>query len=75
MPFERVQLSIEPGDTRTTAFLKVNPKGRVPAIVHEGTSIWESSAITMHLGETFGVDAELRSASGVCADDGGVRLT
>lgn len=63
-PFERVQLSIEAGDTRTTAFLKVNPNGRVPAIVHEGTSIWESSAITMYLGETFGVDAGLYPTPG-----------
>lgn len=63
-PCERVQLSIEAGDTRKPEFLKVNPNGRVPAIVHNGTSIWESSAITMYLGEVFGVDAGLYPAPG-----------
>lgn len=61
---ERIQLDISTGDTRKPAFLKINPNARVPAIVHEGTSIWESSAITMYLGETFGVDAKLYPAPG-----------
>ena len=28
-------------------YLKLNPNGRVPMIVHDGTPIWESAAITM----------------------------
>lgn len=53
---KRVQLSIQAGDTRAPEYVsKVNPNGRVPAIVHDGVSIWESAAITMYLGETFGV--------------------
>jgi glutathione S-transferase len=56
---DRVQLSIADGDTQQPDFLKVNPNGRVPAIVHDGTTIWESAAITMYLGEVFGVDAKL----------------
>jgi glutathione S-transferase len=63
-PCDRVKLDISAGDTRKPDFLKVNPNGRVPAIVHEGTSIWESSAITMYLGEVFGVDAKLYPAPG-----------
>lgn len=58
-PCERVKLDIQAGDTRKPDFLKVNPNGRVPAIVHEGTPLWESAAITMYLGEVFGVDAGL----------------
>ncbi|MDF5733986.1 MAG: glutathione S-transferase family protein [Rhizonema sp. PD38] len=58
-PCERVKLDISAKDTRKPDFLKINPNGRVPAIVHEGTPIWESSAITMYLGEIFGVDAKL----------------
>ncbi len=58
-PHERVVLDISAGDTRKPDFLMVNPNGRVPAIVHNGTSVWESSAITMYLGEVFGVVAGL----------------
>jgi glutathione S-transferase len=56
---ERVQMSIEAGDTRKADFLKLNPNGRVPVIVHDGVTIWESAAITLYLGETFGVEAGL----------------
>ena len=31
----------------------------MPTIVHDGTAIWESAAITMYLGEVFGVEAKL----------------
>ncbi len=58
-PCERVKLDISAGDTRKPDFLKVNPNGRVPTIVHEGMPIWESSAITMYLGEVFGVESKL----------------
>lgn len=54
---ERVQLSLKDKDTRTPEFLaNVNPNGHIPAIVHDGVSIWESSAITLYLGETFGAN-------------------
>ncbi|MDX2224998.1 MAG: glutathione S-transferase family protein [Rhodospirillaceae bacterium] len=52
---ERIEVSIAKGDTRTAGFLALNPNGRVPVIVHNGTVIWESAAITLYLGETFGV--------------------
>jgi glutathione S-transferase len=58
-PCECVKLDISAGDTRKPNFLKINPNGRVPVIVHEGTPIWESSAITMYLGEVFGVESKL----------------
>ena len=55
----RIELSLEKGDTHTPSFLStINPNGRVPAIVHHGIPIWESAAITMYLGETFGVKSE-----------------
>jgi glutathione S-transferase len=64
VPCERVRLDIDAGDTRKPDFLAINPNGRVPAIVHDGTPIWESAAITMYLGELFGVEAGLYPAPG-----------
>lgn len=61
---ERRTLEIGPQGTRSPEFLKINPNGRVPTIVHDGVAIWESSAITMYLGEQFGVAAGLYPAVG-----------
>ena len=43
-------------DNRTPEFLALNPNGKIPTIVHDGTPIWESAAITIYLGEAFGVE-------------------
>jgi glutathione S-transferase len=51
---EHIKLDIDAGETRTPDFLALNPNGRVPTIVHDGVAIWESAAITIYLGETFG---------------------
>lgn len=57
--YRGVELDIDAGDTQSESFLKVNPNGRVPVIVHEEVTIWESVAITLYLGETFGVSKGL----------------
>jgi glutathione S-transferase len=62
--FDLINLDLSAGDTKKPEYLKINPNGKVPAIVHDGTAIWESSAITMYLGELFGVDAKLYPAPG-----------
>jgi len=36
-------------------FLRLNPNGKVPVLVHDGKAIWESAAITLYLGEIFGI--------------------
>jgi glutathione S-transferase len=61
--FERITLNISKGETRTPAYLKINPNGTVPTLIHDGLILWESAAITMYLGEAFGVDAGLYPAS------------
>ena len=61
---ERVQLDIDAGDTRKPEFLGINPNGRVPVFEHDGHIMWESAAITLYLGELFGVDAGLYPPSG-----------
>lgn len=59
VPHEVVTLDIRAGETRKPEYLKINPNGRVPTIVHDGVAIWESVAITMYLGEMFGVQKGL----------------
>jgi glutathione S-transferase len=64
VPCEKITLDLKKGDTKKPEFLKINPNGKVPAIVHDGSVLWESSAITMYLGETFGVEKRLYPAAG-----------
>jgi glutathione S-transferase len=64
VPCERVKLDIQKGETKKAEFVKLNPNAKVPTIVHDGAVIWESSAITMYLGETFGVEKGLYPAPG-----------
>lgn len=64
LQFERVTLDLKKGDTKKPEFLKLNPNGAVPTIVHDGVAIFESAAITMYLGETFGVAKSLYPAPG-----------
>jgi len=59
IPCKQVVLNLQLNETSKPDFLKINPNGRVPAIVHDGTAIWESAAITIYLGEVFGVKAKL----------------
>jgi len=56
VPCERVKLDIQKKETKTPAFLKLNPNGLVPLLVVDGTPIFESTAILLYLGETYGVD-------------------
>ena len=64
VPYEKVRLDIQAGDTKKPEFLKLNPNGKVPCIVHDGTVLWESAALTMYLGETFGVERKLYPTPG-----------
>jgi len=53
IPYQLEVLSFDRGDTKSPAFLAVNPRGRVPAIVHDGFKLWESQAILQYLEERF----------------------
>ena len=64
IPYEKVKLDIQAGATKKPEFLKLNPNGVVPVIVHDGTPIFESAAIAIYLGETFGVEKGLFPAPG-----------
>ena len=52
IPFERVELDILKGETRTPAFLAKNPNGRIPTLeLEDGTLLPESNAILWYLAE------------------------
>ncbi|MBS1118577.1 MAG: Glutathione S-transferase domain protein [Deltaproteobacteria bacterium] len=64
VPVEKVKLDFSKGDTKKPDFMKLNPNAKVPCLVHDGTPLWESAALTMYLGELFGVDKKLYPAPG-----------
>ncbi len=64
IPVEKVKLDLRAGDNKKPDYLKIDPNGRVPCIVHDGTSIWESAAITIYLGELFGTAKKLWPEAG-----------
>jgi glutathione S-transferase len=52
IPFERVELDILKGETRTEAFLAKNPNHRIPLLEWpDGRTLAESNAILFHLAE------------------------
>lgn len=52
MPFERVELNILKGETRTPEFLSKNPNGKIPIIeIEPGKYLAESNAILVYLSE------------------------
>jgi glutathione S-transferase len=52
IPFERIELDIVKGATRTPEFLKINPNGRIPAVVlDDGRALAESNAILWYFAE------------------------
>lgn len=53
IPYEFKLLSFDGGDTQKPEFLKVNPRGQVPAILHDGFALFESTAIAEYLEERF----------------------
>jgi glutathione S-transferase len=65
VPCERKRVDIQKKETKTEAFLKLNPNGTVPLLVVDGTAIFESTAILIYLGETYGVDKGLYPPPGL----------
>jgi glutathione S-transferase len=53
LPFETQNVDLFANEQFSPAFLKINPKGVVPALDHDGKIIIESSLICEYLDETF----------------------
>ena len=54
LPYELVPVDTRKGEQHTPAFLAINPNAKVPAIVDEGTAIFDSNAILLYLAEKTG---------------------
>lgn len=59
IPYETVKVDLRAGDQRKPEFLALNPNGKVPTIVIDGTPMFESVAIQIALGERYGVEKGL----------------
>src|SRR5262245_11658480 len=53
IPYEAKRLTFDPDQTKTPEFLKINPRGRVPAIVDDGYALSVSNAIVEYLDERY----------------------
>src|SRR5271156_2767352 len=52
VPFERVELDIIKGETRTPEFLRKFPNGQIPAVeLDDGRLLFESNAIILYFAE------------------------
>ncbi len=55
-PYELRRINFAESEQRTDAYLKINPQGRVPALIlDDGTVITENTAILPYLGKRFGL--------------------
>ncbi len=59
VPYEEVRVDLRAGDQKKPEFLALNPNGKVPLVVLDGTPIFESVAIQIALGERYGVEKGL----------------
>jgi glutathione S-transferase len=52
-PYETKVLSWETGETKSAAYLAINPMGKVPTLVHDGVVVTECAAICAYLADAF----------------------
>ncbi|MGF1467131.1 MAG: glutathione S-transferase family protein [Sandaracinaceae bacterium] len=59
VPYEGVRVDLTSEADKRAKLGPVNPNLKVPVLVHDGVAIFESAAIQIYLGETFGVERGL----------------
>ena len=53
-PYEAILIDFSRNEQRQTAYLKINPKGRVPSLVTEEGVLTETCAILVYIAQRFG---------------------
>jgi len=53
LPWDAVNLDLFNNEQYSPAYLKINPKGVVPSLVHDGKAVCESTLICEYLDEVF----------------------
>src|ERR687894_954665 len=51
--YEIVYIDLEKGEHKAPEFLEINPAGKLPALVEDGSRIFETAAICLYLGDKF----------------------
>lgn len=59
VPYETVTIDLAKREQKQPAYLKINPRGQVPALEDDGAIIWDSTAILVYLARKYGGDAWL----------------
>jgi glutathione S-transferase len=59
VPHERINFDLSEGKHKQPEFLKLNPNGKVPTLVVDGTPMFEALAIMQWLGDRYGVERKL----------------
>ena len=59
VPHERVVFDLAKNEQRSPQFLALNPNGKVPTLIVDGTPMFEALAILNYLGDSYGVEREL----------------
>lgn len=54
IPYEAVAIDLARREQKRPEYLKINPRGQVPALEDGGTVIWDSTAILVYLARKYG---------------------
>ena len=54
LPYELVPIDTRKGEQHEPSFLAINPNAKLPAIVDDGVTVFDSNAILLYLGEKTG---------------------